>query len=267
MKEQVLSLSESLAQVHQSSGILDKLPPEAKNWAESLPWNERRYLLSLCHLMCASSPEIQAEFLDDYTASGLVAKRLEDKDTRDRVQFYLQQFHINVELNEIVVRKYIKQFYIHSAQDVQRKPDMYLESALKLVNNAEEKNNIFGYILGFELLKIIFNMSWLEQERLYQLQKNQEEFFNLYIRPIQTAHKMYGIIVPKNDKTSFFSKRDYFVQKPNIPLNKLIELVIDTFPTGIITNLGSLIIRNLRAFVFDYEYIFTPELSLANWEM
>ncbi|HEY9875289.1 MAG TPA: hypothetical protein V6D12_17795, partial [Candidatus Obscuribacterales bacterium] len=52
--------------------ILEKLPPSAKEWAESLPWQQRSYVLSLCHLMCASSPEMQAEFLDNYTADGLV---------------------------------------------------------------------------------------------------------------------------------------------------------------------------------------------------
>ncbi len=252
----------------QESSILQKLPPKAKEWAESLPWNERRYLLSLCHLMCASTPEMQAEFLDDYTANGLVAKKFEDQDSKNLVQKYLYEFHINRELNESLVRQYIKQFYIHSAQDSQRKPDMYLESALKLVINAEEKNNIFNYILGFELLKMIFNMSWLQQERLYQLQKNQEEFCNLYIKPIQNAHQQYGIILPRQDKRRFFAKRDYFVQTPNLKEDDLIKLVIDTFPTGIVINLGSTIIRNIRALSFDYEYIFTPEnKNNLDWAM
>lgn len=31
--------------------IFDRLPAEARTWAESLPWNQRRYVLSLCHLI------------------------------------------------------------------------------------------------------------------------------------------------------------------------------------------------------------------------
>ncbi|MCY7276066.1 MAG: hypothetical protein LH702_20580, partial [Phormidesmis sp. CAN_BIN44] len=56
------------SQESQIKNILNKLPSEAKNWAESLPWNQRRYVLSLCHLLCAATPDIQAEFLDEYTA-------------------------------------------------------------------------------------------------------------------------------------------------------------------------------------------------------
>jgi len=42
--------------------MFDKLPQEVKQWAESLPWNERRYVLSLCYILCASSPENKQNF-------------------------------------------------------------------------------------------------------------------------------------------------------------------------------------------------------------
>src|SRR6476469_4848791 len=100
--------------------MLEKLPPEAKKWVESLPWSQRSYVLSLCHLMCASTPEMQAEFLDNYTADGLVSRTLEDRDTQQRVNQYLKQFQIKTELSESVFRTYIRQFYIHSSQDVRR---------------------------------------------------------------------------------------------------------------------------------------------------
>ncbi|NEO27692.1 MAG: cobyrinic acid a,c-diamide synthase, partial [Kamptonema sp. SIO4C4] len=60
--------------------MLEKLPKEAQEWAEKLHWKERRYLLSLCHLLCAGSPELQAQFLDQYTADGLIAKIIQDYD-------------------------------------------------------------------------------------------------------------------------------------------------------------------------------------------
>jgi len=137
--------------------MIQKLPPEARKWAESLPWQHRRYVLSLCHLLLSASPETQAEFLDDYTADGLVSKMLEDRYTKNKVQRYLKQFQIRTNLREDILRSYIKQFYIHSAHDLRIQPDQYLESVLRLVLSVEEKNNVFNYILGFEIMKIMFN--------------------------------------------------------------------------------------------------------------
>ncbi|NJR64504.1 MAG: cobyrinic acid a,c-diamide synthase [Leptolyngbyaceae cyanobacterium CRU_2_3] len=235
--------------------ILAKLPPEARSWVESLSWQQRRYMLSLCHLMCAATPEVQAEFLDDYTADGLVSRKLEDQETKQRVGQYLKDFHITTELSEPVLRSYIKQFYVHSAQDTRRQPDQYLESALKLIFSSEEGNNVFNYILGFELLKMMFCMSWLQHERLYRLQRNQEEFITLYIKPIQHAHRINGIVVPK-DEGVFFAKRSYFVQQPEVAPKKLLELVMATFTTAITSNFGFAIIRHANSLCFNYDYIF-----------
>ncbi len=241
--------------------ILSMLPAEARVWVESLSWHQRRYMLSLCHLMCAATPEIQAEFLDDYTADGLVSRKLEDQETKQRVGQYLNDFHIQTELSEAVLRSYIKQFYIHSAQDTRRQPDHYLQAALRLVFSSEERSNVFHYILGFELLKMMFCMSWLQHERLYRLQRSQDEFINVYIRPIQHAHRLNGIVVPK-DEGVFFAKRNYFVQQPDISPKKLIELVIATFTTDVTSNFGFSVIRHGNALCFDYGYIFQPESDI-----
>jgi hypothetical protein len=243
--------------------VLGRLPDEARAWFESLPWQQRRYVLSLCHLMCVASPDIQAEFLDDYTADGLVTRKLEERTTRQRVMDYLKEFRIETPLTEATLRSYIRQFYIHSAQDSRRQPDQYLESALKMVFNTEERNNVFNYILGFELLKMMFQMSWLQHERLYRLQRNQEDFINTYIKPIHNAHRINGIIIPK-DEGVFFAKRNYFVQAPNVPEKKLVELVMATFPVDVVTNFGFSIIRHPNSLVFDYDFIFQAEQETDN---
>lgn len=238
--------------------ILSKLPPPARTWVGSLSWQQRRYMLSLCHLICAAPPEVQAEFLDDYTADGLVTRKLEDQETKQRVKQYLKDFHIETELTETVLRSYIRQFYTHSAQDTRRQPDLYLQSALKLVFSNEERNNVFSYILGFELLKMMFCMTWLQHERLYRIQRNQEEFINAYIKPIQHAHRLNGIIVPK-DEGVFFAKRNYYVHQPEIQPKKLIELVMATFTTEATISFGFAIIRHPNSLAFDYNHIFEPE--------
>jgi hypothetical protein len=238
--------------------LFEELPPETKQWAESLPWDQRRHLLLLCHLICVSPPEVQAEFLDNYTADGLVSRKLQDRDTQDRVKNFLNKFVIQTDLNEIVLRGYIKQFYIHSARDVRHQPELYFKLVFHLVFSIEEQNNILNYILGFEIFKMMFQMSWLQHERLYQLQKNQDEFIKLYIKPIQNTHQINGIVVPEPSKR-FFAKRDYYVKKPDIKYKKLIELIMATFTTEMVMDLGFSIIRDPNFLVFDYDYIFQPE--------
>ncbi len=244
-----------------SEQILKQLPPHAKAWVESLSWQHRRYMLSLCHLMCAASPEMQAEFLDDYTADGLVAKKLADKETEQRVRDHLKDFGITTELNATVLRQYIRQFYIHTAQDARCQPDLYLESALRLVLSTEERSNVFNYILGFELLRMMFRMSWFQHEKLYRIQRNQEEFIVTYVKPIQYAHRVNGIIVPK-DEGVFFAKRNYFVQRPELTEKKLLELVIATFTTDVATSFGFSIMRHPNALTFDYDYLFNSDSEM-----
>lgn len=241
-----------------SNFIFGALPQEAQAWLERLPWAQRRYVLLLCHLMSASPPETQAEFLDNYTADGLVYRVIQDQDTQQKVLSYLRQFSIDTYLSESVLRAYIRQFYIHSAQDARQQPDMYLESALKLVASTQEKNSVFHYVLGFEILQMIFCMSWAEQERLYRLQISQEEFIQQYIKPIQYTHRLNGIIVPR-DEGQFFARRDYFVEKPKITGKRLRTLVMATFTTEVVTQLGWSIIRTPNSFQFDYAYVFGGE--------
>ncbi|MBD2184166.1 cobyrinic acid a,c-diamide synthase [Aerosakkonema funiforme] len=242
----------------QSYSILETLPPLAKKWAESLPWEERRYVLSLCHLLCGSTPDLQAEFLDEYTADGLVARMLEDRDTQHQVQKYLFRFYLKTELNQAVLKSYVRQFFIHSSQDLREQPHDYLESALRLVISTEEKNSLFNYILGFELLKMIFQMSWAQQERLSILQKSPTSFIKNYIKPIQKAHKLNGIVVPKYERI-FFEKHDYYVQIPDLSEKRSIELVMNTFTTNTVSDFGFSMIRHPQSLTFDYEYIYQPE--------
>lgn len=255
MELDVMSLGTQTTQVDQ---MLDKLPQEAKNWAERLPWQERRYLLSLCYLLLGASPEVQGHFLDEYTADGIIAKIIQDYDTQAKVQRHLESFHIDTRLTPSFLRAYIRQFYIHSAQDVRCQPEKYLESALRLVISPEEKTYVLNYILGFEVIAMMFKMSWLQHERLYLLQTNQEDFFYTYIKPIQHAHKLNGIVNPR-DKNLFFAQRDYFVKVPQIGPKKLVELVMATFTTDTVSQLGFSIVRNLHPFPFDYDYIYQPE--------
>ncbi len=195
----------------------------------------------------------------NHTAIGLGSKIILAQVPQQLIKKYLKDFHIEKELDDWVIKDYIKQFYIHLSQDLRTNSDYYSESILQLFPiTRNQHNNIFYYILGFEILKMIFQMSWLQHERLYELQKNQENFIKTYIKPIQNTHRINGIIVPKHEHL-FFAKRSYFVKKPNIKDKKLNELMMATFTTDTVTNLGFLMIRHLNFLVFDYDYIFSKE--------
>lgn len=234
------------------------IPVEVREWADSLPLNQRRYVLALCYLISSAPREIQLEFLSNYATDSLVSKMVQDQFPQRIVKKYFKKFHLDRELNEGVLKNYIKQFYIHSARNLRIQPDLYLEIVLRLICNVEERKNFFNYILGFEVLKMIFQMSWLQHEQLYGLQKNQESFLKTYIRPIQHTHRINGLVVPKHENV-FFAKRNYFVKKPHIKEKKLVELVMATFTADTVTNLGFSIVRHLNFLVFDYEYIFNSE--------
>jgi hypothetical protein len=245
-----------------ASPIFTKLPTEAQDWLSSLPWNERRYVLSLCHLVCATSPAQQAEFLDAYTAEGLLSRVVDDADTRARVNEHLVRFRSSAAIDDETVRKYIRRAYMHSMQDAQQRPDLYLETALTLMGSAQQNSSLLSYILGFEILKLLFGMSWEQHERLYHLQPNQDEFTREYIRPVQESHKRHGIVTPKGEK-NFFARRDYYIREPQIHPQRLVTMIIEAFSADRIIELGFSLLRHPDAIHYDHEYIYsTQEPSL-----
>lgn len=246
----------------QTRQIIQALPPEAQQWLIGLPWVQRRYVLSLCHVMCVTSPEEQARFLDEYTADGVISRIIHDQDTQQRIYRHLRRFHIKTQLTETLLRDYIRQYYIHSAQVRQHQDQAYLESAIQLMMDGQEHNRVLTYILGFELLVLLFGMSWEQHERFYSLQSNQEDCFHLYIRPVQRAHRLNGVIVPK-DEDRFFARRDYFIRVPNLKPKQTVALIMASFSPKQITQLGASVMRHQNALQFDYEHIFHQDSEVV----
>lgn len=242
--------------------VIEALPPEAQQWLLGLPWVQRRYVLSLCHVMCATPSEEQARFLDEYTADGVISRIIHDQDTQQRIYHHLRRFHIKTKLTEKLLRRYIRQYYLHAAQARQHQDKAYLESAIRLMMDGQEHNRVLTYILGFELLILLFGMSWQQHERFYTLQPNQEDFFHLYIRPVQQAHRLNGVIVPK-DEHRFFARRDYFVRVPQLKLSQARALIMASFSPKQISQLGAIVMRHQNALQFDYEHIFQQDSKSA----
>ncbi len=179
-----------------------------------------------------------------------------DRELKTQVQNYLVRFNLSTVITPEVMQRYMRQFYIHVVQHSPSKST----SLLKRLDRLDHRNQVLAYILGFELIKMLFQMSWQQHERLYDLQRNQEDFLTRYIRPVQAAHQLNHLVVPR-DQDLFFARRDYFVQRPRIPPHKLELLAIATFTAETVLNFGFEIIRHPASFRFDYTQVFeVPEM-------
>ncbi len=181
------------------------------------------------------------------------------------VQFHLSRLQRPTELTETLIKDYIRQFNFHALQDLRREASSFLESALQLFINQDDRNPILCYLLGFEIITMLFEMSWQQHERLYYLQHNQEYFFHHYIKPIQTAHRLNDTIIPR-DADIFFAKRTYFIQRPFLRPKQLKAIAIATFPAETILQLGFEVMRHPRSFIFEASAIFDePEMTLNRY--
>ena len=192
-----------------------------------------------------------AEFSETYPDAPTPPSNPVDRELKALVQQYLQRFHIATTITPDVTQQYMRQFYIHVVQHSHLKSP----SLLKRIDRLDHRNQVLAYILGFELVKMVFQMSWQQHERLCDLQRNQEDFLLRYIRPIQAAHRLNHMVVPR-DQDLFFARRDYFVQRPKLRPHQLEILAIATFTAETVLQFGFEVIRHPESFRFDYGEIF-----------
>lgn len=144
-----------------------------------------------------------AEFSETYPNAPTPSLNLVGRELKALVQQYLQRFHIATTITPEVTQQYLRQFYIHVVQH------SYLKSPslLKRIDRLDHRNQVLAYILGFELVKMVFQMSWQQHERLCDLQRSQDDFLVRYIRPIQEAHRLNHVVVPRDQDLFFCTKR------------------------------------------------------------
>ncbi len=207
---------------------------------------------------------------DDRTAQA-VDRIINAAHLNHSVQYHLSRLQRPTVLTPSLIQNYIRQFHVHALQNSQREtPSLSLQSALQLFVSQDDElrsivddcHPILSYLLGFEIITMLFEMSWQQHERLYYLQHNQEYFFHHYIKPVQLAHRLNDKIIPRDAKL-FFAKRAYFVQRPCLRPRQLKALALATFPAETILELGFEVIRHPRSFIFDYSAIFdAPEMAM-----
>ena len=198
----------------------------------------------------------QSHLLRGYTGDKTIDRILNACNLKTTVEYHLNRLHRpNSSLTPDLIQAYVSQFYLHALQDSRSEASNFLKSALQLFVRQDDRNPILCYVLGFEVVTLLFSMSWHEHERLYYLQHNQEQFYCLYIKPIQVAHRLNEKIIPR-DADIFFAKRTYFIQRPSLRPQQLKAIAIATFPAETVLKLGFDIIRHPRSFVFDHAAIF-----------
>ncbi len=198
----------------------------------------------------------QSHLLRGYTDDKTIDRIINACNLKTTVEQQLKRLHRpNSSLTTDLIQAYMSQFYLHALQDSRSEASSFLRSALELFVRQDDRNPILCYVLGFEVVTLLFSMSWHEHERLYYLQQNQEQFFYRYIKPIQAAHRLNEKVVPR-DADIFFAKRAYFVQRPALRPQQLKAIAVATFPAEAVLKLGFDIIRQPRSFVFDHAAIF-----------
>ena len=198
----------------------------------------------------------QSHLLRGYTADNTINRILNACNLKASVEHQLKHLHRpNSSITTDLIQSYVSQFYLHALQDPRSEASNFLKSALQLFVRQDDRNPILCYVLGFEVITLLFGMSWHEHERLYYLQHHPEQFYYRYIKPIQVAHRLNEKIIPR-DADIFFAKRTYFIQHPSLRPQQLKAIAIATFPAEAVLKLGFEIIRHPQSFVFDHAAIF-----------
>jgi hypothetical protein len=212
----------------------------------------------------------QSRLLSDYTTDKTIDRIFNAASLKQRVKFHLSRLQRPTEITPHLIKSYVRQFYLHALQDSRCEASRSLQSALQLFVShdsdaqavVDDRSPLLCYLLGFEIITMLFEMSWQQHERLYYLQHNQEYFFHQYIKPVQTAHRLNDKVVPR-DRGMFFARRVYFIQRPSLRPQQLKAIAIATFPAETILKLGFEVIRHPRSFVFDNAAIFDePEMAM-----
>jgi hypothetical protein len=196
----------------------------------------RRYLLNSMTLFASISPEQQHQILNDLIQSELLNLAEQSKKyLQERITAAFNKFCIGKILGEKEIAEYCYNYYLSSGII----PDEM---------TAESLNKLGDFILGLELLKCIFLMSFVEQQRFFELQGNyssQAVLFYRYIRPIRS--KLIKEKVVNRDIIG-----NYYYSRPWVNERELVDYILELFNLESILYLG----QTAKKLTFEKEYIY-----------
>ena len=199
----------------------------------------RRFLLNALTLFAAISPEQQHQAINDLIQSEIFL--LAEKSIqflRRRVKEVLAPFKIAKEMGDEDIREYYYRYYMQTGRIPERLTPEYLNLMLK-------------FIVGVEILRTTFQMSFMEQQRFFEIQgkySTQALLFYRYIKPIR--NKLMRERVTSRDPSGM-----HYYQHPNLDHEDLIGYIFDVFDLETIIQLGEFS-ENLA---FEPDYIYSAQ--------
>lgn len=182
----------------------------------------RRFLLNVLTLFAAISPEQQHQAINDLIQFEIVILSERSRDfLRRRVQSILDRFHLTKDLSENDIREYYYRYYILTGTIPERLTPDYLNFLMK-------------FIVGVELILMMFSMSFMEQQRLFELQgkySTQALLFYRYIRPIREKLAREKIVT--RDPSGH-----HYYRRPKLDHSEMMDFVFEVFDLDRIAYLG-----------------------------
>ncbi|MEB3826950.1 hypothetical protein [Phormidium sp. CCY1219] len=196
----------------------------------------RRYLLNSMTLFACISPEQQHQALNDLIQSELISLAEKSKHYMyDRVISLLQKFNIEKELDDKAIAEYYYRYYL-------------LTGLIPENLTADYLNELIGFIIGLEIIKLLFSMRFVEQQRFFEIQGRyamQVLLFYRYIKPIRSKI-MQDKILEKDVAGT------YYYTKARLSEDKLFDSIFEVFKLDKILGIGNLA-KDLN---FDKDYIY-----------
>lgn len=199
----------------------------------------RRYLLNSFTLFASISPEQQHQIVNDLIQAEVLnlAKKSQSY-IQNKIVEFLSPFGIAKSIQPSEIADYYYRYYLMTGvipEDV----------------TADYLSNLIDFILGIEIAKMILSMSFIQQQRLFEIQANystQVILFYRYIKPIRRKFLTDKII--KRDK-----RGDHYYARPPLAESEKLDYVFELFNMDKLLYLGS----SAKNFTFDKEYIFSQE--------
>ncbi|WP_242031821.1 hypothetical protein [Microcoleus sp. FACHB-672] len=196
----------------------------------------RRYLLNSMTLFASISPEQQHQILNDLIQSELMNLAEQSKKyLHQNVKVVLKRMFIEKPLSEKEIAEYYYKYYTITGVIPEEVTNEYL-------------NILVNFILGIEMSKLLFLMSFVEQQRFFELQENysaQVVLFYRYIKPIRS--KLIKEKIVNRDIIG-----NYYYNRPWVNEHELLDYIFDLFDLDKIIYLGNC----AKVFTFEKEYIY-----------
>ncbi len=212
------------------------LPTHFLDEFETRDASTRRFVLNALTLFATISPEQQHQALNDLIQREIsILSERSRKFLHRRVKDILKPFHIDKEIKDADVREYYYRYYMLTGIIPERPTPDYL-------------NMLLTFIVGVEIIQMIFRMSFMEQQRFFELQgkySTQAMLFYRYIKPTRAK-------LATEKRLNRDPAGNHYYRRPKLSTAEALDFIFEIFDLEAITYIGNF--SEKLAFEFDYIY-------------